>query len=176
MTVDVESNTLAGPITGGFNPFLTSEDAYSLGAVSMIYEPLLQFNILQPGVTRPWLASAYAWTDGGKTLTFTIRSGVKWTDGTPLTSADVVYTFGLLKAQTALDSYGVSFDTVSAPTASTVVMTFTAPAYTQLYAIAGQTLIVPKHIWSSVKAPATYTNTKPVGTGPYKLSRSPPRP
>ena len=171
VTVDVESNTLAGPITGGFNPFLTSEDAYSLGAVSMIYEPLLQFNILQPGVTRPWLASAYAWTDGGKTLTFTIRSGVKWTDGTPLTSADVVYTFGLLKAQTALDSYGVSFDTVSAPTASTVVMTFTAPAYTQLYAIAGQTLIVPQHIWSSVKAPATYTDTTPVGTGPYKLSQ-----
>jgi peptide/nickel transport system substrate-binding protein len=140
VTLDVESNTLAGPITGGFNPFLTSEDSYGLGAVSMIYEPLIQFDILRPGVTRPWLASAYAWSNGGKTLTFTIRKGVKWQDGTPLTSADVAYTFGLIKAQTALNTNGIMFDSVTAPSPDSVVMSFAAPAYTQLYAIAGQTL------------------------------------
>jgi peptide/nickel transport system substrate-binding protein len=171
VTLDVESNTLAGPITGGFNPFLTSEDSYGLGAVSMIYEPLIQFDILRPGVTRPWLASAYAWSNGGKTLTFTIRKGVKWQDGTPLTSADVAYTFGLIKAQTALNTNGIMFDSVTAPSPDSVVMSFAAPAYTQLYAIAGQTLIVPKHIWTSIHTPATYTDTKPVGTGPYELSQ-----
>lgn len=169
-TIDVESNTLAGPITGGFNPFLTSEDAWGLGAVSMIYEPLLQFNILQPGLTRPWLASSYSWSNGGRTLTFDLRPGVKWSDGTAFTSADVVYTFDLMKQDAALNTNGITFDTVSAPDPQTVVMTFAAPGYTQLYAVAGQTLIVPKATWSSVSDPATYTDTSPVGTGPYTLS------
>jgi peptide/nickel transport system substrate-binding protein len=171
VTLDVESNTLAGPITGGFNPFLTSTDAWGLGATSMIYEPLLQFNLLQPGVTRPWLASSYKWTNGGRTLTFTIRSGVKWSDGTPFTSADVVSTFATIKSVTALNSNGISFASVSAPSPSSVVMKFAAPAYAQLYAIAGQTLIVPKAKWSSVSDPATYTDSAPVGTGPYMLKQ-----
>ncbi|MDE3203736.1 MAG: ABC transporter substrate-binding protein [Acidobacteriota bacterium] len=170
VTIDVESNTLAGPITGGFNPFLTSEDAYGLGAVSMIYEPLLQFNILQPGLTRPWLASSYKWSTDGKTLTFNLRPGVKWSDGTPFTSADVVYTYNLMKQDTALNTNGISFESVSAPDPETVVMTFAAPAYTQLYAVAGQTLIVPQSKWSAVSDPATYPDTSPVGTGPYTLA------
>ncbi len=170
VSIDVESNTLAGPITGGFNPFLTSEDAYGLGAVSMIYEPLLQFNILQPGLTRPWLATAYKWTNGGKTLTFTLRSGVKWSDGSPLSSADVVYTYELMKKNAALNTNGITFDSVAATGPQTVVMTFSAPAYTQLYAIAGQTLIVPKAKWTAVSDPATFTDTNPVGTGPYTLA------
>jgi peptide/nickel transport system substrate-binding protein len=170
LTVDVESNTLAGPITPGFNPFLGSaQDAYGLGATSMIYEPLLQFNILQPGVTHPWLASAFAWTNGGRTLTFTLRSGVKWSDGTPFTSADVLFTFDTIKANTALNLNGISFTSVTAPTPTKVVMDFSAPAYTQFYAVAGQTLIVPKARWASVTNLSTYTNTDPVGTGPYLL-------
>jgi peptide/nickel transport system substrate-binding protein len=171
LTIDVEANTLGGPISGGFNPFITSEDSYGLGAVSMIYEPLLQFNILKPGVVHPWLASAYKWSSGGKTLTFTIRNGVKWSDGSAFTGADVAYTFNLIKANAALNTNGVTFSSVSAPTSDTVVMNFASPAYTQLYAIAGQTLIVPQHIWSAISTPATYPDTTPVGTGPYTVSQ-----
>ena len=43
------------------------------------------------------------WSNGNKTLTFTIRNGVKWTDGKPFTAADVVFTFNLLKKYPALD-------------------------------------------------------------------------
>jgi peptide/nickel transport system substrate-binding protein len=167
LTMDVESNTLAGPITGGYSPFLTSEDAYGLGAVSMIYEPLLQFDVLKPGLTRPWLATSAVFSNGGKTLTFDLRQGVKWSNGSPFTSADVVYTFDLIKKVTALNTNGISFASVSAPSPSKVVMTFAAPAYTQEYAIAGQTLMVPKAIWQKVSNPATYPDTSPVGTGPY---------
>ncbi|MCU4186721.1 ABC transporter substrate-binding protein [Acidiferrimicrobium sp. IK] len=170
LTVTVESNTLAGPITPGFNPFLGSaQDAYGLGATSMIYEPLLQFNILKPNVTYPWLASSYAWSNGGRTLTFNLRSGVKWSDGTPFTSDDVLFTFNTVKATAALNLNGISFTSIAAPSPTQVVMTFDQPAYTQFYAIAGQTLIVPKAKWSSVPNIATYTNSTPVGTGPYVL-------
>jgi peptide/nickel transport system substrate-binding protein len=170
LTVDVESNTLAGPITPGFNPFLGSaQDAYGLGATSMIYEPLLQFNILKPGVTHPWLATAATWSNGGRTLTFTLRNGVKWSDGTPFTSADVLYTFETIKAKTALNLNGISFTSVTAPSPTQVVMDFSAPAYAQFYAIAGQTLIVAKAKWASVTDPTTYANSDPIGTGPYVL-------
>jgi peptide/nickel transport system substrate-binding protein len=169
VTVDVEGNTLSGPIAGGLNPFLTNEDAYNLGAVGMIYEPLLQFNILKPGVTRPWLATSATWTDGGKTLTFDLRNDVKWSNGTPFTSDDVVYTLDLVKANAALNAFGINFTSVTNPSPTKVVMTFAQPGYSQLYSIAGLTLMVPKALWSSVSNPGTYPDTNPVGTGPYEL-------
>jgi peptide/nickel transport system substrate-binding protein len=49
------------------------------------------------------------------------------------------------------------------------VLNFTAPAYQDIIAIAGTTLIVPQHIWSKIANPATATITKPIGTGPYVL-------
>jgi peptide/nickel transport system substrate-binding protein len=175
VTLTVEGNTLAGPISGGFNPFLTGSDAYTLGAVSMMYEPLLQFDILKPGTVYPWLAASDSFSPDGKTLTFHLRPGVTWSDGTPFSSADVVYTFNLMKSNTALNSNGIQFATVAAPDANTVVMTFSAPAYTQLYAIADQSLIVPKHIWQSISSPATFADTNPIGTGPYVLKQLTPQ-
>jgi peptide/nickel transport system substrate-binding protein len=174
-TLTVEGNTLAGPISGGFNPFLTGSDAYTLGAVSMIYEPLLHFDILKPGTVYPWLATSYSFSPDGKTLTFHLRPGVTWSDGSPFSSADVVYTFNLMKANTALNSNGVQFTSIAAPDANTVVMTFASPAYTQLYAVGDQTLMVPQHIWKSVTSPATYADTSPIGTGAYVLKQLTPQ-
>ena len=80
-----------------FNPFVPASLPYSFG---LTYESLDFVNALQNGKVTPWLASAYAWSNSNKTLTFTIRSGVKWTDGVALSAADVVYTFDLLKKKT----------------------------------------------------------------------------
>src|SRR5579862_1223560 len=40
---------------------------------------------------RPWLAQSWKWSNGNKTLTLNIVHNAKWSDGKPLTSADVVY-------------------------------------------------------------------------------------
>src|SRR5581483_3307900 len=40
---------------------------------------------------RPWLARSWKWSNGNKTLTLSIAHNAKWSDGKPLTSADVVY-------------------------------------------------------------------------------------
>ena len=50
----------------------------------------------------------------------------------------------------------------------TVTMTFKAPSVPFAATIA-QVPIVPQHIWTSIADPAKYTNTKPVGTGPFML-------
>lgn len=80
----------------------------------MIYEPLLQFDVLKPNVIYPWLAKSWKWSDGDKALTFELRHGVRWTDGKPFTSADAVFSFKLIKDNAALNSQGITFASVSA--------------------------------------------------------------
>src|SRR5579859_5403180 len=94
------SNEGGGLWTCGFNPFNSAVAGLSMGAV---YEPLMFVDTLQNAKTSPWLATAFQWSNDNKTLTFTIRDGVKWSDGKPMTPADVVYTFNLLDKQSALD-------------------------------------------------------------------------
>ena len=81
-----------------FSPFNSAVQALSAG---FVYEPLVFVDSLENGKTTPWLASSFAWSDNNKVLTFTIRKGVKWSDGKPMTAADVVFTFNLLKKNPA---------------------------------------------------------------------------
>src|ERR1700735_2654480 len=154
-------------ITQAFNPYLATQAAYGMGATGLIYEPLVQFDLAKPTVQYPWLATSYAWADGGKQITFTIRQGVKWNNGTPLTAADVAYTFDLVKANASINLGGLTISSVST-SGNTVTLTFPTSQYTNLEQIAG-TAIVPKAIWSKAGHPLTFADANPVGTGPYKL-------
>ncbi len=157
----------------GFNPLNSS---YNLLSVGFIYEPLVYVNPLQNGKTTPMLASSWSWGAGNKSLTFTIRSGVKWSDGTPLTAADVAFTFNLMKKYPTLDLTGVwsVLSSVTATGSNTVTMNFSSVAVPYFYYIADQTPIVPQHIWSTIANPATATISKPVGSGPYLMSKCSP--
>ena len=165
LTIDNESGSLW---TCNFNPFNLSDIGYSFGPV---YEPLVFVNTLQSAKASPWLATSWAWSNGNKQLTFTIRPGVKWSDGKPMTAADVVYTFNLLKQDKALDLNAI-WSVLSSVTqnGSQVVMTFKAPAVTYFYYIADQVAIVPQHIWSTISDPVKYPDTHPVGTGAYVVN------
>ena len=77
-----------GQFTANFNPFLVQNNSGNSGTAGLIYESLLYVNRLN-GAVQPWLAQSYSWSPDAKTLTFRLRSGVKWTDGYPLTSSDV---------------------------------------------------------------------------------------
>jgi peptide/nickel transport system substrate-binding protein len=155
-------------ITQAFNPFDSTQAAQGMGATGLIYEPLIQFDLANPTVSYPWLATSYSWADGGKQITFTIRSGVKWNNGTPMTPADVAFTFGLVKANASINLGGLTISSI-ATSGNTVTLTFPTSQYSNLEQIAG-TAIVPKAIWSKAGDPATYTDANPVGTGPYMLS------
>jgi peptide/nickel transport system substrate-binding protein len=134
-------------------------------------------NALKSAAATPWLASAYKWSNGNKTLTFTIRNGVKWSDGKPFSAADVVFSFNLLKKHSALDinaDWSV-LKSVAQSGANKVVFTFKTSAVPYFYYIAGETPIVPQHIWSSVANPVTYNDSAPIGTGPYAMSKCSPQ-
>jgi peptide/nickel transport system substrate-binding protein len=157
-----------------FNPYVSTSLGVEENMQAITYEPLLEFNLMQPtSAPIPWLATAYAWSNGGKTLTFTIRQGVKFSDGTPMTAADVAFTFNLLMKNTTLASTAPGATplpvSATAPNATTAVLTFAQPEYANLFLI-GSTYILPQHIWQSVSDPATYADANPVGTGPYELA------
>ncbi len=154
-------------ITQAFNPFVPTQAAYGMGATGLIYEPLIQFNLAAPPKYYPWLATKYAWANGGKSITFTIRPGVKWSNGKPFTPADVAFTFNMVKKTAAINFGGLTISSVST-SGNTVTLTFPTPQYTNLEQIAG-TAIVPASVWSKVANPATFADPNPIGTGPYTL-------
>jgi peptide/nickel transport system substrate-binding protein len=167
----IEGNT-GVTFTDNFNPFDSSAFAEQLSVRSLVNEPLFEFDTLKANTQYPWLATSYAWTNGGKTLTFQLRKGVTWSDGKPFTSADVAYTFNLLNRVPAANVWGVP--TMSSPATTsgkyTVVLHYATPEYLNITAIAGNVLIVAQHIWSKIANPATAVVTTTVGTGPYTLS------
>lgn len=168
-TVLTEEGNVGVTFTNNFNPLDANSVASQMSIKSLTYEPLFEFDTLKAGVQYPWLATAYTFSNGGKTLTFTVRNGVKWSDGFAFSAADVAYTFNLANTNAAANVGGLPALT-KAPKVSgnTVTLNYAAPEYSDIYAIAG-TLILPKHLWSSIANPATVDITHPVGTGPMVL-------
>ena len=150
-----------------FNPF-TPGSQHLLPTNSAIYETLFFVNSINGKVT-PVLGTKYAWSSDNKTLTVTTRPGVKWSDGQAFDASDVAFTFNYLKKYPVLDLTGIwknGLDSVKAPNATTVVFSFSKPN-TPTFPFIANTPIVPEHLWASQTDPATFTNAKPVGTGPF---------
>jgi peptide/nickel transport system substrate-binding protein len=153
-----------------FNPFLPGVLGEGV-TMGQVYEPLMFVNTLQNAKVTPWLASSYAWSNANKTLTFTIQKNVTFSDGTPMTAADVAFTFNLIKKVPALDVNSVwSVLTSVTQAGDTVVMQFKSPSVPYFFYIADQVPIVPQHVWSTIKDPVNYADSNPVGTGAYTVS------
>jgi peptide/nickel transport system substrate-binding protein len=166
LTISNEQGTLWNCSFNPFNPGNLGQGV----TMGQVYEPLAFVNTLQNGKASPWLASSWAWSNGNKTLTFTIQKNVTFNDGTPMTAADVAYTFNLIKSVPALDVNSV-WSVLSSVTqqGDNVVMTFKAPSVPYFFYIADQVPIVPQHVWSTIKNPVTYADSNPVGTGAYMV-------
>lgn len=166
LTVAAQSSDFS---QAGLNPFNGHTD---VGVQGLIYETLYFVNV-NSGSFTPMLATNYSWNSDNTQLTFTIRQGVKWNDGKPFDANDVAFTFNLMKNNPAADANGVwsYLSSVTAPNATTVLMTFTKAYPPELVTIAGKVYIVPQHVYSSVGDPTKYLTSNPVGTGPYVVSK-----
>jgi len=119
----------------------------------------------------PRLAESWAWSEDGRTLTFRLRPGVRFHDGVPLTSADVLFTYERLidpksKAHGRLDGF-LSVERVAAPDPGTVVVTYREPYAPALRA--WQVPILPAHRYRGADFETAPENRSPIGAGPFRF-------
>src|ERR671934_349964 len=93
--------------TKNFNPYPATGLPSGTFVQGAFYEPLL---ITAEGKSRPqpWLARSYTWTNGNKTLRLNLVHNAKWSDGKPLTSADVVYSLTAGRQDKIMDRVGLT--------------------------------------------------------------------
>jgi peptide/nickel transport system substrate-binding protein len=165
-TLTIQGDSGNPTLVENFNPLVPTE----LGGTRLIYEPLAIASTVD-GTFTQFLAASQKFTSP-TTLEFTLRDGVKWSDGKPFSAADVTFTFDLLKKYPALDTTGVWTQLSKVESKGNIVTaTFKAPNVPFESTVA-QVPIVPEHLWSSglPADPSKFANTKPVGTGPFTLS------
>jgi peptide/nickel transport system substrate-binding protein len=160
-----------------FNPY-TATSLPSGGFVKgAFYEPLVIATAAGGGHLYPWLATSWKWSNGGKTLTLAIKQGVKWSDGKPLTAADVVYSLKAGAQNKVADLIGLERDGTNIASISQkgqygVVLNLKTPDSQFIAAQLNLQMVVPQHIFSKVPDLSTWTNPNPVGSGPFtKITR-----
>ena len=157
--------------TKNFNPFTATGLPSGQFVKGAIYEGL---TVSPEGgkPTLPWLARTWKWSNGNKTLTLNLAKGVKWSDGKALTSTDVVYSLTAGKQNKVMDIVGytrpdTNIASVKAKGAYAVVVNLKTPDSQFIASTLNGAIVIPRHIWSKVAKPDTFTNPNPVGSGPF---------
>jgi peptide/nickel transport system substrate-binding protein len=163
----------------GLNPF-TARGGLSRECLSLCYDRLTAYAADPAGgyAVTPDLASAWTPSDQGRVWTFTIRSGMTWQDGAPLTSADVAFTYEWIRAtgERTYERYLAGVTGVQAPDAATFVVTCREPdASVPVIPIP----ILPAHVWRSyaargLSAAKAFADLPPVGSGPFRVVHASP--
>ena len=161
------------------NPHL-SPGTKDLSASRIVYEPLASFD--KEGNMLPFLAAEIPSLENGgvaadgKSVTWKLKQGVKWSDGEPFTADDVLFTYQYITnpdvKSTSSAAYG-AIESVEVIDDHTVKINFKKvnPAWFLPF-VGPQGMIIPRHIfadYNGANAPDAPANLAPVGTGPYRV-------
>jgi peptide/nickel transport system substrate-binding protein len=147
-----------------------------------LYDTLLTFNGGNLTKPVPDLARSYTVSPDGKTYTFTLNPKARFSDGTPVTSADVVFSLTRSVTLQGNPSFLLAGETITAPTPETVVMASTAPNPALPYILPNPALgvleskVVEAHGGTDAANANTadtaqsYLDSHSAGSGPYVLS------
>jgi peptide/nickel transport system substrate-binding protein len=136
----------------------------------LVYDSMYNYQL--DGTYSLRLAESVDVSEDGKVWTFTLRPGLTFHDGAPLTADDVVFSYNLYAATEDfpyMPGYTTYFESVEAKSPSEVVITLTQPIpnmESQLYYL----FVLPKHIWEGVENVAEFENLEMIGSGPFKLA------
>jgi peptide/nickel transport system substrate-binding protein len=150
--------------------FVTATDAGSVLVERLVSDFLVDHDRRLAVIPR--LAESWDWSADHRTLTFHLRQGVRFHDGRPLTSDDVLFTYERIvdprsKAVGRLDGF-LPIESVAAPDPRTFVVRYHEP-----YAPALRTWevpILPAHRYRGVDFETAPENRAPVGAGPYRFA------
>lgn len=157
------------------NPFVGIE-VTSFEMWALMYDYLITYSTKDLSI-EPALATSWETSDDGLTWTFDITDEATWSDGEPLTAADIAFTYSRIidggPEAATWGSYLGQVTEATAPDPTTLVLTLKKPnSSLPLLPIP----IVPEHVWKDIdeKDVKTYLNepengTPPVGSGPFRL-------
>lgn len=155
-------------ISGGTDSWITE----------LVWDRLLRVG--PDGLPKPWLAESYNWVDD-KTLDLTVRSGVKWHDGTPLTLDDVIFSFTAPQGEKApmYKPFVGNIAAIEKVGDNTLRFKLKEPSAAFLVATLAKINIIPKAVWEAKIAalegkPETAESIqedKPLGSGPFRFVR-----
>ncbi|MEI7816209.1 MAG: peptide-binding protein [Desulfuromonadales bacterium] len=147
---------------------LLASDSSSHAVAGQIYNGLVKYdknlNIVGD------LAKSYEISSDGLTITFHLHRGVKWHDGKPLTSYDVLYTYQVTIDPKTPTAYAEDFKQVkniTAPDSHTIQVTYDSP-FAPALASWGVN-ILPAHLLKGKDITKSPLSRNPVGTGPYRF-------
>ena len=141
----------------------------------LVWDRMLR--ISPKGLPEPWAAESYKWVDD-KTIDVTLRAGMKWHDGKPVTVDDVMFTFGEVKAMAPM--YAPFLDVIAKVETTgerTVRMHLKNPSAPFLTSTLAKVNLTPAHIWRPVVKDLqakgqnldSYQPDELIGSGPYKF-------
>lgn len=153
------------------DPFV-SPDQMAADLRLLLFTPLVLYDTAAGFV--PHLASAWHWSDDGRSLTFDLRTGVTWHDGTPLTASDVAWTLGIARDTAYAYWAGQDFAdvrSITTPDSTHVQLTYGRPPVSGLEPYAALP-ILPRHLLDTIPA-ARFARADfqraPVGSGPFRF-------
>lgn len=150
---------------GTTNPFATT-DGGNTEQTRLVYDMLAR--ITPDGIAEPWAAESWNQVDP-TTVEVTLRPGMTFHDGAPVTAEDVKFSFDVQQTGAPLVApFLSSIDSVEVVDDLSLVFHLTEP-YPPLFAAAfSQVLIIPKHIWESADPTnlGAFDNSAMIGSGP----------
>ncbi|MBJ6988109.1 ABC transporter substrate-binding protein [Devosia sp. MC521] len=162
LTISSEQTTT---FVRNFNPFGQTSARFT--TLHFIYEPLVVFNRLNGNEPHFRLAESFELADDLMSITFTLREGLKWSDGEALTADDIIFTYDYIAKFPALDFISVTQQLNSVEKVDDRTVRFNLKEANSLIANTIVDMpIVPEHIWASIEDPVTFANETPVASGP----------
>jgi peptide/nickel transport system substrate-binding protein len=166
-----QGGTLRQAVTGSFdslNPFIVKGQAAS-GVRTYVFESLLGRNWAEPFSLYGLLAESIDASDDRKVMTFKLRPEAKFSDGSPVTAADIAFSLETLRAK-GRPNFRTSYSKITkieTPDERTITFTQDTPDR-ELPLIIGVMPIISKAFWQS-RTFDTTTFDPIVGSGPYVI-------
>lgn len=172
VTVPARGGTLSEGIIGTpkfINPILASTDT-DKALVSLVYSGILKE---QDGSYVPDLAVDYSVSSDQRTYTVHLPQKAKWSDGKPLTSSDIAFTFELL-ANSSINSNSKYWEPITVETPNDTTALISLPEARSDFLSALTVGILPAHVWEKVADQdfgTTRHNLYPIGSGMFRVTR-----
>jgi len=159
-----------------FNTAIAGVKGSLAAGINLIYETLLLSSLDEVSAAYGLLAAAVTFPADFSSASYRLRPEAKWHDGTPVTPADVVFSFNAFKKYSPQQSAYYRHVTKAEQTGDReVTFTFDSPGNRELPQIVGQLNILPQHWWEGTdssgkkRSIGETTLEPPLGSGPYRV-------